>query len=82
MPERPFPVDTCGSCQAGVIWARTEHGKRTPVTASPGNGTMSLAWDGSQIIARVLPAAERQGPLYRSHFADCPNAGQHRKVRR
>jgi hypothetical protein len=53
-----------------------------PVDALPAaDGNVLVLADGK---ARVLTAAERGryvGTLYKSHFATCPQAAQHRRAR-
>ena len=67
----------CSSCGASIRWARTEKGKAIPVDPEP-------VTDGNLIVdeagvARVVGAGKG---THRSHFASCPEASQHRKVRR
>ena len=44
MAEQPqYPLDTCTSCQAQIIWGRTAMGRNLPVDASPAaGGTVAL----------------------------------------
>jgi len=67
-------MDTCKSCGAKIIWAKTESGKSAPFEEDP-EGDHVIA-DG--IASRVLLTI---GPVQRfvSHFARCPNASRHRK---
>ena len=64
--HHPFETH-CRSCQALIVWFRTSSGKRMPVNADTTKPT----------------DAEHQLDLKRhvSHFATCPAADQHRKVR-
>jgi hypothetical protein len=67
------PDTTCSSCGALIFWARTTRGNRIPIDANPvANGNLRL--DG--VEAHVVPIG--QG-THVSHFANCPNAGKHRK---
>lgn len=78
----------CRSCGAQMIWAITETGKKMPVDAEPSSaGEFVLFWIESENTPQVrsLVSIERNGrPMgewdgnYSSHFATCPNAGQHR----
>jgi len=72
----------CNSCDAPIIWALTENGKRMPVDAEPvRDGNIVLEHHGQRVTAIVrdamLPGLE---PLYKSHFATCPNASTHRRT--
>lgn len=76
---------SCGSCGAAVVWCETSKGKRMPVDAEP--------YDGGNVeiveVRGAAPLAVVHGdtgmatldgsPRYRSHFATCPNADQHRR---
>ena len=55
----------CSTCQTPIIWLRTAAGKRMPV--DPGS-----VQDGDVLFD---PAR------HRSHFADCPQADEHRRPR-
>lgn len=72
--------DHCGSCKAPVVWVITEKGKRMPLDKEPvPNGNIIVLNNG---IAHFLLKDEPVKPetkRYVSHFATCPNAGQHRK---
>lgn len=68
----------CSSCQAPIVWAITDSGRRMPVDAQPHeDGTVVLTYETSFVAARVDPTYT--GPKHLSHFATCPNAGQHRR---
>jgi hypothetical protein len=80
-------VSRCRSCNAEILWARTERGKKMPLDAdaytglAPG-GLFVLReiddWDGPLALAAWgLLGTE---PHYRSHFATCPDAADHRKA--
>lgn len=74
-------MSSCRSCNAPIIWAITENGKRMPLDAEPfalPAGLFALDTSSDPPLT-VSVAAERREPLYRSHFATCPNADQHRK---
>ena len=73
------PETTC-SCGMGLVWRthpRTR--KAAPLEATPTpDGNIVLDPDGQHY--RILPKAERAaytGPLYKNHFATCPDAGQY-----
>lgn len=57
----------CKSCNAEIIWLKTKNGKDMPVDA----GSVDLPLTGTP------PTFD--SAIMTSHFATCPNAGQHRK---
>ena len=68
----------CRSCGASIVWAVTEKGKRIPMDAEP------LAFRPGEFLltASDPPEATTMNlKVYRSHFATCPNANEHRKER-
>jgi hypothetical protein len=69
-------TDTCRSCQAPIRWAPSARtGKPMPLDAAPHPaGTFVITATG---VAAYSPGSPE--PRYRSHFANCPHAGQHRK---
>lgn len=72
----------CGSCGAPVTWAKTAAGKVIPLDPEPvANGNVLLR-DGVAIVfgakSGAPPAGERR---YKSHFATCAQAAQHRRPR-
>ncbi len=77
-------MSRCRSCQAEIIWAITEAGKRIPLDDEPaletpaGLFTLDSNWPGEGGPRAISAAAGAR--LYRSHFATCPNADQHRKL--
>lgn len=78
----------CKSCGAKIQWALTEHGKRMPVRArDDGNLAIVLRAENGDphgnIYRLVVPFDVEQHagtPRCVSHFVDCPNATQHRRV--
>jgi hypothetical protein len=74
----------CRSCGARILWAETVKGRRIPLDAEPADGgNMVLEQRGHHRapLATVLTggAAPNDKPRYKSHFATCPNAQQHRR---
>jgi hypothetical protein len=68
----------CSSCRARILWAVSlASGKPMPLDLEQKVGGNVDVIDG--VYARVVPAAERTRPLYVSHFATCPDAGEHRR---
>lgn len=73
-------MSRCRSCNAEIVWAITENGKRMPFDAEPAErptGLFKLVNDGPDVLARSV-AGE---PVYLSHFVTCPNADEHRRPR-
>lgn len=75
----------CRSCQAEIVWAETERGKRMPVDAAPNprNGSIVLrerAGEAPLAIAGVPDEAFPGEPRYTSHFATCPEAARWRRA--
>lgn len=84
MPEQ------CRSCKADIRWAVTvQGGKMMPIDADSrgaDDGTVLCATVGKQVSAIVVGRDWQPGPhhnpawhRYRSHYASCPNAAQHRR---
>lgn len=56
-------ITRCRSCRARIIWFETPRGKKMPVDAD------TVEADDDELdLSR-----------HQSHFASCPNAGQHRR---
>lgn len=76
-------VSACRSCGAPIRWALTERGRRIPLDPEPYTGPEPsglFRLDGRVPTAiAVPPGALEAGPVYRSHFATCPNAALHRR---
>lgn len=88
-------MSRCRSCQALIVWVETEAkpdkpGRKMPLDADPDEPARALAFaegniiftgahtgDGTPIV-RYIPAGAGR---YRSHFASCPKAREHRKSR-
>ena len=71
---------TCEKCGAEIIFAVTRHGHRIPIDPAPvEDGNMELVEE-ETADGRVLKALRRlQGsllatPVYKTHFATCPEA--------
>ena len=75
-------TEFCARCKAPVMWAETErNGKPIPLDPEPvPDGNLGIRDDG-----RVYHVAQGQGvldlgvPLYKTHFATCPDADEHRR---
>lgn len=72
----------CRSCKQIVRWVSTAAGKNLPLDPTPvDDGNIMVLPNGR---SRIVPIAERAAcvaPLYKSHFATCHNAAQHRRPR-
>jgi hypothetical protein len=73
-------VSFCKSCKARIDWYTVAAtGKRMPIDPDPapdGNVRVDVVANTVEVVA---PGSRR--PLYRSHFATCPAAGQPRRPR-
>ena len=73
-------MSKCRSCKAEINFVRTEKGKLLPIdpVAVP-YGNIAVTADGDPPSAHfVKPSMERN---FRAHFATCPEAAKHRKVK-
>jgi hypothetical protein len=74
----------CRSCGAPIIWCKTAAGKTMPVDAKAcpdGN----LIREGASVRYRnreEMASNFLADPRYKSHFATCANAAQHRKSKK
>lgn len=89
-------MSVCRSCGAPVVWVETEAtatkpGRRMPLDADPERPTKALRVDDGNVIftgqrsgsGAWLVRYVGKGPgRFRSHFASCPQAAQHRRTRR
>lgn len=66
--RRQHPHATrCSSCQGLIVWFKTKAGKNMPVDEATTQPTDA--------------AHQLDLTRHKSHFATCPNAGQHRRAR-
>ena len=80
-------VETCGGCNAPILWARTGTGKMMPVDPNPHeNGNVRIVRGvGGRLLATVVGARgaarlrARNIELHMPHHATCPNAARFRK---
>lgn len=77
-------TDRCRSCDAPIRWARTE-ARDLPMPLNPEpteEGNVQLVNGKARVLAGfdLLHAGDAGEPLYRAHFATCPNATEHRKA--
>jgi hypothetical protein len=75
---------TCGTCGAPIRWALTwATGTWIPIDREPAaGGNITVRRAGAAVIADVHGAGGTpEGARWRSHFADCPQADEHRRPR-
>jgi hypothetical protein len=64
----------CRSCGAEIIWGKSENNKAIPLSVKSKEKRFIFDIEyGADAVFNV--------DTYLSHFADCPNAAQHRKSR-
>lgn len=85
-----YPRAVCTSCGQEIIWATSPNGKRLPVDARSAGELEAAGVKVPATLYRIEgpgktpnavkadKSAER-GRVFASHFATCPNAGQHSK---
>jgi hypothetical protein len=93
--KTPFDRDhgKCRSCGEPIWWAMTEAAKLMPVDGLPSeDGTLFVFIPTDPTVhlravhmnaktPEVADAHREHRPRFKSHFATCPNAGQHRKAK-
>lgn len=73
-------MNRCRSCGAAIRWVLLPGGKRMPVDAAPAvDGSVLLGANDTASVLAVADRARCTAPLYKSHFATCPQAAQHRR---
>lgn len=69
-----WPISSCRSCGAPIVFAKTAAGRLMPIDALEVSGfAVDVTTDPPTLIEQVK--------VHQSHFATCPNADQHRKKR-
>lgn len=73
----------CRSCGAPIRWVKTQASANMPLNLEPcEDGNIVIASNGEAIVVGTKPAYLRRPlPRYKSHFATCPNAAEHRRKR-
>lgn len=72
----------CNSCGAAIVWFKTPGGKAIPLDpVAHQDGNIVLDGDLATVLSREsLEMAQVAGTvLYKSHFATCPQASEHRR---
>ncbi len=71
----------CRSCKAEIRWAKTDLGRPIPIDAEPAeDGTLVLRETGGELKAlNAASFGEEDEPRFKTHFATCPFADEHRK---
>ena len=89
---RQRPPTRCDRCDALVVWAENDRGRRVPVDATqvlPGLGANLVLWYevdllnqpvGTQRVSFATPEQLRTGPVWWLHFATCPRATVYRRM--
>ena len=79
MSERT--LTRCRTCGAAIFFVWTPGNKLLPVDADPvADGNVVVEGDGGEVLGPLTLAALPVGTLrYRSHFATCPYADEHRR---
>jgi hypothetical protein len=78
-------MSACRSCSAPLLWATTEHERKIPLDPEPytgddPRGLFVLRYPhGYAVAMATTPDAFPGEPVYRSHFATCPRADEHRR---
>lgn len=73
-------LSKCKSCGASIRWAKTPTGKSMPLDFEPAADGNIVLIDGLATAASPMELLSGK-PVFRSHFATCPNAQAHRKGR-
>ena len=69
----------CRSCGQKILWAITPANKRMPLDPTPvPDGNIVLVTRG-EFLSPLAVTGASGSPRYKSHFATCPNAAQHRR---
>lgn len=74
--------DSCKTCGAAIIWAKTAKGARTPLDAKPVR-VAELVEDpetGKEIVQDGLFVIGGAHTGHVSHWATCPQAKEHRRA--
>lgn len=84
MGDRLPAPGNCRSCGAPVLWVRTERGKLMPLDVFPsdaGNVSIDTPDQRATVLTGLFLENARRGhaTLYKSHFASCPKADEHRQ---
>ena len=74
-------MNTCRSCGAPILWRETHAGRRMPIDPEPvADGNVVIEGDIAEVLkAEHLARLGGDVPRYRSHFATCPQAAEHRR---
>lgn len=69
----------CKSCGEPVAWVTMQSGKKMPLDPLPQeDGNIEIVGATGRVVPRS-EAERREGMLYRSHYASCPDASKHRR---
>lgn len=72
-------MSACATCKAEIRWVKTQRGAAMPLDVDPADDGRFVVLDGVAVVCD--PLFHPREPRYRSHFASCPQAAQHRRKR-
>lgn len=76
-------IGICTSCGADILWVKSIGGSPMPLNAqSVGDGNIAVIDNVGHVRKGEMFEPFYDGPLYKSHFATCPNAAKHRKSKK
>jgi hypothetical protein len=76
-----MPESRCTSCTASIFWTRTESGARMPVDYEPDPAGRVIIVNGRARFLRKDETPPATFARFTSHFATCPHAARHRRVK-
>lgn len=71
----------CKSCGAPIVWAKTENDKNMPLDAATVTEGQRYAYYNGASGQAYCVRVTGDEPGHASHFASCPKASAHRRVR-
>ena len=69
----------CRSCNAPIVWIVTETGKKMPLDHAAVESGNIIIVDRQAHVLKAGEAVPEGTPRFKSHFATCVNAKQHRR---
>jgi hypothetical protein len=70
----------CSTCHAPIRWAVfAASGRRAPLDYEPSPDGNLMVIGQSNGVPLIAIADTEDGPLYKNHFATCPQADEHRR---
>ena len=70
----------CRSCDAPIVWTRTERGKNMPVDADPTVAPRGFRLEehGDDVLAKFVAKPDQGERVHVAHWSTCPYADAHR----